>query len=275
MPRATEVSVLPRPWGRRRLAGAAAAVLTVTLVLTVSLVATIVHLTRADPGIGAPPTAAAPVTVTAPGRVGVGRDEIAAAPMLSVAPADGRPGARMALDRPAVFLVPAPSGVGPVGVPAGFPHTPAGAVAQLGAILGTVWQRMDPPFTADVYAGWSAPGAPPVGGWVVLTRVRSFLQAAGLSRLEPGQVVVVTPVGALVKGVDGPDWTLACVLVTIRARVRAQARIAYGHCERMVWTGGRWLIGPGAAPARAPGTWPGSEAMIRAGWASWEESPPQ
>jgi len=101
------------------------------------------------------------------------------------------------------------------------------------------------------------------------------LEAARLSRLEPGQVVVTTPVGAMVKGTDGPTWTLACVLVTVRARVKAEARIAYGHCERMTWQTGRWVIGSGLAPARAPGTWPGSEAMVAAGWRSWEELAPR
>ena len=34
----------------------------------------------------------------------------------------------------------------------------------------------------------------------------------------------------------------------------------------MLWTGGRWLIGPGAPPAPAPSTWAGSDASVEAGW---------
>ena len=67
------------------------------------------------------------------------------------------------------------------------------------------------------------------------------------------------------------------MLLTVRARVKAEARISYGNCERMVWLGRerRWVIGPGAFPARAPHTWPGSEAMLTAGWRTWEEELPR
>jgi hypothetical protein len=81
--------------------------------------------------------------------------------------------------------------------------------------------------------------------------------------------VVTTPIAAQVKGTDGSDWVLACVLLDIKARLATQARIAYGHCERMQWTpqeGGRWLLGPGTEPARAPSTWPGTDLAVQAGW---------
>ena len=42
--------------------------------------------------------------------------------------------------------------------------------------------------------------------------------------------------------------------------------MGYGTCERLQWTGDRWLIGPGTPPVRAPSTWPGSDAAVRAGW---------
>ena len=62
---------------------------------------------------------------------------------------------------------------------------------------------------------------------------------------------------------------LACVLLDVKAQISTQARIAYGHCERMQWTdqdGGRWVIGDGPAPARAPSTWPGTDLAAQAGW---------
>ena len=53
---------------------------------------------------------------------------------------------------------------------------------------------------------------------------------------------------AQVKGSDGPDWVLACVLMDVQAQVASTGRIAYGHCERMQWDEARWVIGAGTAP---------------------------
>lgn len=258
------------PWSRARLLTVTAGVLSLALLLAGGLGLSVHRMVRGD-DLSAAAAAAGP----SPVRAGLSRDEIAAAAMSSVAPDQGRPGARMSTARPAIFEVPPASSTGAAGVASGFPQSPAGAVAQLGAVVTAVLDRMDVEHAAQVYAAWSVPDAPAVESWPLMAAVRSFLEAARLSRLEPGQVVVTTPVGAMVKGTDGPTWTLACVLVTVRARVKAEARIAYGHCERMTWLAGRWVIGAGLAPARAPGTWPGSEAMVAAGWRSWEEHAPR
>lgn len=260
------------PWGRGRLRAAAAGLVVAAVLLTFGLAVGLTRLIHPHPTPAAP-LAARPAA--APPGVGVSRDAIAAAPMPLIAPDQGRPGARPALTRPALVEVPAASSTGPAGVASGFPRTPVGAIGQLAALLGAVIEAMDVEHTAQVYAGWSAPDAPPVQQWPAMGAVRAFLASARLSRLGPGDVVVVTPVGAQVKGVDGPDWTLACVLVTVRARVNGEARIAYGHCERMTWQSTRWVIGPGAFPAPAPHTWPGSEAMLTAGWRSWSEGHPR
>lgn len=258
------------PWSRRRLLSVGAGLLASALVLVGGLAYGLMRLLapagveRVDQEIVTP-------------VVGLSRDQIAAAPMASVAPAESRPGARMATVRPANLVVPEARSVGAQRVPTGFPRTPVGAVGQLGALLETVLERMDVEHTASVYTAWSAPDAPPVEDWPVMASVRTFLESARLGRLEPGQTVQVTPVGALVKGSDGPDWTLACVLVTARAWVKSEARISYGNCARMVWFPGqqRWVIGPGPFPARAPHTWPGSEAMRVSGWRTWESGPPR
>jgi hypothetical protein len=62
---------------------------------------------------------------------------------------------------------------------------------------------------------------------------------------------------------------LACVLLDVRASIAGDARIGYGHCARMEWQHGRWIIAPGAQPARAPSVWPGSELAVTAGWRTW------
>jgi len=82
-------------------------------------------------------------------------------------------------------------------------------------------------------------------------------------------LVSATPVAAQIKGSDGPDWVLGCVLLDVHATIVTDARIGYGHCERLQWAGDRWLIASGASPAAAPSTWPGSDLSIRAGWRTW------
>ena len=59
---------------------------------------------------------------------------------------------------------------------------------------------------------------------------------------------------------------MACVLLDVRATITVEARMGYGYCEQMQWREGRWMIAPGASPAPAPSTWPGSEVSVRAGW---------
>lgn len=142
-----------------------------------------------------------------------------------------------------------------------------------------------------VYRAWSAPGAPPADSWELVANIQAFLASGagpsvndlsgvsdqgGLSGL--GAVVVAVPVAAQVKATDGPDWVVGCVLLAVTARVAAVARIAYGYCARLQWTGGergRWVIAPGAPPARAPSTWPGTALAAPAGWRPWGSSPDQ
>ena len=84
--------------------------------------------------------------------------------------------------------------------------------------------------------------------------------------------VIAVPAAGQVKGVDGPDWAVACVLFEVHATITVEAQMGYGYCERMQWHNGRWMIAPGAPPARAPSTWPGSELSIRAGWRTWVDA---
>ena len=133
---------------------------------------------------------------------------------------------------------------------------------------------MSMPLTEQVHQAWAMPGAVPVSGWEVTQAVQEFLGAAGMgSTLDSSTSVLVAPVGAQVKGTDGPGWVLACVLVTATVRGTTTAKAAYGHCERMQWNGatnaGRWMIAPGAAPVHAPSTWPGTDLAGRAGWKTW------
>ena len=53
------------------------------------------------------------------------------------------------------------------------------------------------------------------------------------------------------------------------ASLQAEARVGFGHCERMAWVEGRWVIDAGIVPAWAPSTWPGSQKAAEAGWRPW------
>jgi hypothetical protein len=198
------------------------------------------------------------------------RDAIAAEPMASVDRDAAFSAAPAWTPAPAIF-VPEPTMLrGPAGVPMGFPRTPEGAVGQLAAIDRTVLEAMSVEVTADVHTAWTLPGAPSRESWVLTVHVRNFLTSAKQGPAKDVTTVVeVVPVGAMVKGTDGPDWVLACVLYDVRASIRTASRMGDGRCERMQWTADRWQIGPGAAPAVAPSAWPGSQVAKDAGWLTW------
>jgi hypothetical protein len=193
--------------------------------------------------------------------------------MLAVDPEASRPSALSAIPAGRI-AIPAGTGTGPADVPSGFPRTPEGAVGQLAAIEVAVLQAMSFDYTAAVHRAWTSPGAPDVSAWPIAGNVRSFLGEAGIGgELDPGATVQVQPVAAQVKGVDGTDWVLACVLVIVDAHVNVSARMGYGYCERMQWApaGRRWLIAPGVPAASAPSTWPGTDLARQAGWLTWTE----
>lgn len=199
----------------------------------------------------------------------VSRDAIAAEPMLQVQPSDSKP-TTPAKTVGAIIQIPASRHVGQAGVPAGFPDTPEGAVGQLAAIEVTVLQAMSIAPANDVYQGWALPGGVGVERWELTADVQAFLGAAQMSQEKDASAsVVAVPAAGQVKGVDGPDWLVACVLLKVRATISVEAQMGYGYCERMQWRNGRWMIAPGTPPAKAPSTWPGSELSINAGWRSW------
>lgn len=259
-------------WDRRRLLVALAAVAGAAMLLLLGLgYAAYVALTFATgtskPAPATAPAHVAPVSQTARGAAR--QDKIASAPMLAVGPADARATIPAAVAGPTI-TIPASTRQGPAGVPAGFPHTPEGAVAQLAAIETTVLQPMSIAATNHVYEQWALPGGVGVAGWEITQDVQAFL---GTAQMGPAKdittTVVPTPAAAQVKGSDGPDWVLACVLLDMRATITADAAMGYGHCERMTWHAGRWMIAAGTPPARAPSTWPGSDLSIKAGWRTW------
>jgi hypothetical protein len=255
-------------WVRRRLLMILAAVALMILSLIFGLITAVHHAatqvwrtdgTRADPTMSAGQQRPRPAS----------RDAIAAEPMLQVQPGDSRPTALAAIAGP-VMEIPPSTHAGLAGVPAGFPHTSEGAVGQLAAIEATVLQGMSLPHTNDVYQRWALPGGVGVERWPMTANVQAFLTAAQMGdEKDMTASIVAVPAAGHIKGVDGPDWLVACVLLNVRATITVDARMGYGYCERMQWHGGRWMIAPGTPPATAPSTWPGGELSIKAGWRSW------
>ena len=201
------------------------------------------------------------------------RDQIAAAPMLAVTddamlPGDGADAA------PEAIGIPAGLAPGPAQNLTGIPLTPEGAIGQLTQIDLAVLQSMSPSTAAEVYRAWALPGGIGPDRWWITQSVQRFLSAASMGEvLDPGSAVVVEPAAALVKGTDGPDWLVACVLLKVTATYRQEGQVAFAHCERMQWVGGRWMISPGVPPAPAPATWPGTELASEAGWHPWVSAP--
>jgi hypothetical protein len=259
-------------WDRRRLLMVLACVVAAVMLLLLGLGYAVYFALTSASGRAKPVSATAAVH-DAPGpkaaRGTARRDEIASAPMMAVGPADSRASTPAAVAG-LTITIPASTSEGPASVPAGFPRTPEGAVAQLAAIETTVLQGMSIASANHVYEQWALPGGVGVAGWEITQDVQAFLATAQMgSEKDMTSSVVATPAAAQVKGTDGTGWVLACVLLDMRATITADARMGYGYCDRMQWGAGRWMIAPGTPPARAPSTWPGSDLSIKAGWRTW------
>ncbi|MGC3995467.1 MAG: hypothetical protein QM779_15350 [Propionicimonas sp.] len=265
----TSPSEPAQPWSRARLQGALIGAVAIAVVLVAGVAILIASSLRptlivdggAPPGggLGAPPSAHS-------------RDDIAAAPMPSLDPgAATRPDPALS-PAPAIHLPNAVEGRGPAGVPV-YGHSPDGAVAQLAAIDVAVLEAMDVAYTAETYQAWVTAGGPALEEWDLAVNVAGFLRGARQGSVkDAATIVTVAPAGGMVKGSDGPDWVVACVLLDVRATIAADYRMGWGHCARMQWTDGRWQIARGTPPATAPSAWPGSKAAVAAGWLTWSSA---
>jgi len=194
------------------------------------------------------------------------RDELAAAPMWPAQASDAQPSVLSTRD-PGSIVLPRSTTTGPVAVPAGFAHTPAGALAQLAAIDTAALDLASVGGARAVIDHWAAPGGPTAQTWSGVLAMADFLSAAGLSAGKPADLALVaTPLMGLVKATDGGDWVVACVDFEVDATLARTARVAVADCQRMAWAGNRWVVGPGAEPAPAPSIWPGTDASIDAGY---------
>jgi hypothetical protein len=249
-------------WGPARLLTLIAVNALVALAVLVGLVLAVISaLTQDGPDAPEPARPAA----TSPAEISR-RDGLAAAPMSSAEPEAALPGP-VSTRAAGVLELPRATGLGPADVPTGFPRTPEGALAQLAAVDVTAMQTGSMDGVRRVIAEWAAPGGPTPETWSGVDGMATLLSAAGLSGAgSPQLAIVVRPVMGLVKGTVGADFTVVCVNFEFTVTVEQTSRIAIADCQRMVWAGDRWVIGPGAEPAPSPSVWPGTEAAIAAGY---------
>lgn len=256
-------------WGRNKLlAVMAGAVLTVGMLVAGLVLAVMYALAPQDSAEAA----------SAGGRAGAAagesllesadprEDALANEPMPAAGHGDAVPGPLSTRD-PGVIELPRATGTGPADVPTGFPHTPEGALAQLASIGVTAMQTGSLPGVREVITGWAAPGGPTAETWTGVYGMARLLSAAGLSDSgSPQLAVVVRPAMGLIKGTVGPDFAVVCVDYEFTVTLAQTARIAIADCQRMIWDGDRWVIGPGPEPSPAPSVWPGTDLAIEVGY---------
>ena len=277
-------------WSRQRMLLLLVAAVVAVLVLLSGLVVAVVDVIRPPQHRDAArhPSSAiarsgavasdASKTVTDP------RDALAARPMPSVPDDAAHPGpVSTATPGPAIALPP-PTRTGPAGVATGFPHTPAGALAQLAAIDQSALQSGSLADARAVITGWAQPGGPTATSWSLIAGLVTLFDETGLSGGgSPQLAIVLTPVMGLIKGAVGTDYVVACVDFELDITLTQTARGAVADCQRMVWTptptptptatttttvpgAARWMIGPGAEPTTPPSVWPDTDTAIAVGY---------
>jgi hypothetical protein len=180
---------------------------------------------------------------------------------------DGAQPGPVSTRNPGVINLPKPTSTGPAGVPTGFPHTPAGALAQMAAIDQTAMQSGTLAGVRAVIAAWAAPGGPTPETWSGVAAMADFLNAAGLSGGGSSQLaLVVTPLMGLIKGSVGSDFVIPCVDFQFDATLSSTQHVAEADCERMVWQDDRWVIGPGPEPADPPSVWADTDTAVSVGY---------
>lgn len=256
----------PQSWSRRRLLCTLAAAAIFGLLLAGSLLyAVMAAVASASEGGSTSELSAQDLHSSASTIQGeVFRDKVAAAPMEGADRVDYDPHPP-ALKQLEPLILPLSTDVGPAGVDAGFSRTPEGAIAQLAKIDTFALEPMSLTAARDVHSGWAAAGAE-FEQWYIAQSIQAFQGSAGTRDGDPDLFVSVTPVAGQVKGTDGPDWLVACVLHDVTVAYREHIRFGFGHCERMQYADGRWQIAPGDPPVPPPSTWPASQRAVDAGW---------
>lgn len=185
------------------------------------------------------------------------------------------PGPVSAAGSATTIVVPAATATGPAQVPTGFPHTPAGALAQMAAIDQVALESGSLAGARSVIAHWALPGGPTANTWSLVHALITLFNETGVSGGSGQLALVLTPVMGEIKGTVGPDFVVPCVDFELDITLQQTARGADADCQRMVWNrdpaapggaGGRWMIGPGSEPADPPSVWPDTDTALAVGY---------
>ena len=267
LPRLLRLTAAPQEWTRRKLQVLLGVSVVVVLAVLAGAAMSVAAMLRDDaPSTGSATVHDGPVTASS-------QDELAEAALPSATLEDAQPGT-LSTQTTATITIPTPQGIGVADVPTGYPHTPEGALAQLIAIDRAAIEPAQVGRAQEVISAWAAPGGPDAQSWSGVSAVATLLSAAGFPATgAPEMQIRLDPAMGFIKGTLGDDFAVACVDFVIIATAGQVNRIAAADCQRMVWQGDRWVIGPGEEPAPAPSLWPGGQASIDAGYL-WLEVPP-
>jgi len=266
-----------RQWSRAKMRALLIGAAFATLLLVTGLLVTVLDVAgpagfTAGPALGTMPAGGASRAGSA-GTAGAAaltldaRDALAAKPMPTAAESASHPGPVSTRDPGAAIVLPAANTTGPAGVPAGFAPTRQGAMAQLAAIDQSAIQSGSLAGARAVITAWAMPGGPTAASWSGTRALAELLDAAGLSGGgSSGLALVVTPLMGQIKGSVGADFVIPCIDFEIDVTLAQTARGAAADCQRMVWNGRRWMIGPGSEPAPAPSVWPDTDTALSVGY---------
>lgn len=243
----------PEEWSRRRLQVLLAATVVVVAAVMAGIVWSVVELL----GAGTSDDTAQLDLGTVAG------DSAAAAPSI-----DGAQPGPLSTESTGRIKLPQPSTLGASQVGTAFPQSAEGALAQLIAIDRRAIESASVVTAQDVIAAWAAPGGPTAQNWSGVAAVRTLLEAAGLPANGSTELaIVLDPAMGLIQDADAETATV-CVDFILTATVAGNQsdRVAVADCQRMAWSGDRWVIAPGAEAPPTPSLWPGTQASYDVGY---------
>lgn len=275
-----QVTAAPPPWSRQRLVVVLGILLAAALVMVFGLGLGLYYSFKSHHGHSASPTGSATESASTGGTTApsasasakqqedtAAEDRLAAAAMPKSTLSDAQPGAPISAKDPGQLVLPRAKSRDALGVSTGFPHTPAGALAAVASIDATAFDTGSMSGVRSVIKAWAVPGGPTTSTWSGVKAMASFFDAAGLfGGGSQSLSMVTTPVMGLIKGTVGPNFVVGCVDFELDATLNQTQRVAVADCERMVWTGGKWMVGAGDEPAEPPSVWPDTDLAIKAGY---------
>ena len=246
----------PEEWSRRRLQLLLAVAVAVTAAVMAGIVWSVVELVQADSGSAHTEDA----------------EGVAVEGAWGPASADGAQPGTLSSGSTGVIHIPQPRSLGEAQVATGFPKSSEGALAQLIAIDRRAIESGSVVTAQDVIDAWAAPGGPTSTTWSGVAAVQSLLESAGLPANGSTELEIqLEPAMGLVQN----EIPIVCVdfILSVTVRGGEPARIAAADCQRMTWTGDRWVIAAGEEATPTPSLWPGTQASYDAGY-QWLEVEP-